>query len=191
MAHINPRAAQNGAAARAARESRVLFDHPGQPTREDLTFEHIPFGHEVLRHGGLPGVEYCWVAPESTAKFLDAGPNDEGFTWAQVRDWHWPITIVGPRGSVRAAQLFARGAPIPSASPHSSTRRWFVYNVILERTGHAMPGFIPHNHSEEEKQELAYRVKNTGKLVPGPKLAGGGDRYQVAGDGKANRAVGS
>lgn len=186
----NPRGSRGPSPLQSQMDSRVLFDHPGQPTREDLTFDHIPFGAEVLKHGGVPGVEYCWVAPESIPKFENAGPSPEGYFWARIGDWRWPINIRGPRGVIYSCQLYGRGEPIPAASPHSGLRKWYVDTVILDRTGHARPAFIGRESTEEELQAQADRVKDTGKLMPGPK-PGGQDRYRDAVLEKAARTANS
>jgi hypothetical protein len=171
-------------------DARVLFDHLGQPAESELTFhDRIPFGAEILRHGGIPGIEYCWVLPENIDKFESAAPDEDGFAWSRVADWKWPIHITGPRGTVRRCQLYGRGTPIIGASPHSGLRRWHCDNDILKRTGIAWPSFLGRDRTEAEKQVEADRVKDTGKLPAGRPT--NESRYVQAAAEKVNRAAGA
>ncbi|OGR29714.1 MAG: hypothetical protein A2139_02400 [Desulfobacca sp. RBG_16_60_12] len=97
------------------------------PVEPDLTrFEgRYPEPDEICRYGGLPGVEYCYVAGQNQRKFVDMGFS--------------PITgvpalpFIGPLGTMDTVVVMGRGAPIQGAGDDNGIRRWFV-DVDVEGT---------------------------------------------------------
>lgn len=142
---------------RAAAQNSRQFAATPAPTEADLTFHgYVPWGSEVLMHGGLPGVEYLWVAPISQPSIEALPPTEaDGYQWRQLRDFLWPISIEGPKGKVAGVKLYGRGAPIRGASPHGGHRRWYVDNAILDATGIIFKGATPAKPAQPKSSPTA------------------------------------
>lgn len=99
---------------------RSVETHP-----EDYVFDHIPTLRELLRNGGLPGVEYAQVC---TAHFKRA-QNEK---WKDVQGAKC-YTIVGPKG--RADMILkAKGVPL-SGNTESGARVCYIDKGIETLTG--------------------------------------------------------
>lgn len=96
-------------------------------------YDHIPQLSELLRRGGLPGVEYAQVHVQNVVKARD--PEFGG--WGRIRDAQ-TYTIGGPRGEVHC-ELLCRGKPIRGVGPDSGARVCWVDDEVYELTGHPNP----------------------------------------------------
>ena len=82
---------------------------------------------EVLRWGGQPGMEYCYVDGSNIGSFQDIG-------FEMIRDAS-VFTVVGPKGACPSILIMGRGTPIPGADPHNGIRVLGVDNHIRTTTG--------------------------------------------------------
>jgi hypothetical protein len=101
---------------------------------DPTVFENrYPTLQELLRDGGLTGVEYCLVSGANQRLFGgDADPD--GNTWSAVRDL--PIlTIKGPKGTVDTVVLMGRGNPVPGAGDYNGIRHYWVDVTLEEAVG--------------------------------------------------------
>lgn len=155
-------------------DSRYLLAHEGEPTDADLTFVgRIPFGHEVLMHGGMPGVEYCWVLPENLNRMTSLKPTEGSEHRWNFCSFRWQITVEGPRGTVRGLLLLARGEPIRTAAPQSGRRKWYCDNEIYVRTGIENPA---HQRLAGQVEAIAENPSTD----PRPATVKSGSRYVQA-----------
>lgn len=95
--------------------------NPGPEAPTVLEFDKIPSLFEFLARGGVPGVEYLFVAAENQLKAQDSG-------WSSIVGM--PFFRIGGIGST----LMARGAPIKDspAQPGTSKCKCFADDKLLE-----------------------------------------------------------
>lgn len=99
------------------------------PVEPDPTFfdGKYPTLFELLRDGGLTGVEYCLIKG-SQLKHFSKLPDSEGNVWSPIADLP-ALTIRGPKGQVDTVLLVGRGRPVPGAGDYNGIRK---YNVSIE-----------------------------------------------------------
>lgn len=76
----------------------------------------------MLREGGMPGVEYLYVAAHNVVNAQHEG-------WTQLKDMPF-FKVQGI-----AITLMGRGKPIPAARPGAVRCRFFVDDELLALTG--------------------------------------------------------
>jgi hypothetical protein len=104
-------------------------------TEADPThFDRIPHPKEIVRSGGLPGVEYCYVLGKNIGKWQKMSRGDKSQQWSLTRNIP-VISIAGPKGFADSVVVMSRGIPIPGADPENGTRRWYVDNELISLTG--------------------------------------------------------
>lgn len=113
------------------------------PDRLDTHFDRYPHPRELLRYGGLPGVEYCLVAGINIGKFERSG-------WSQIRDM--PSISIGRCDSV---VVMGRGEPIAGADPTSSRRTWYYDTYIRDNSGVQPGNGEPHLHGHTSDETVA------------------------------------
>jgi hypothetical protein len=111
---------------------------PVQPepgTEVDLTrFENrYPTLPELLRDGGLTGVEYCLVSGANQRLFAE-DTDENGKAWSPVRDLP-ALTVAGPKGTVDTVILMGRGDPIRGSGDFNGIRQYFVDVDLEEAVG--------------------------------------------------------
>jgi hypothetical protein len=106
----------------------LALKNPGPEAPTILQFDQIPSLFEFLAHGGVPGVEYIYVAAENMPK-----AQKNGFTQIAGLDF-FEIAGVG-------AALMARGKPLRNtpAQPGTGVCQVFADDKILAAVGGGVP----------------------------------------------------
>ena len=101
----------------------------------DLTTftNRYPEPTEILKHGGLAGVEYCYVAGHNQRKYSDI-KDDKGFGWSPINGVP-VLTFAGPLGTVDTVIVMGKGEPILGADDNNGIRQWYVDVDIEESIG--------------------------------------------------------
>ena len=94
---------------------------------EPYTYDHLPQLRELLKNGGLPGVEYLQVAVHNLRLAQREG-------WTRVSGHQMVYTIVGPNGSCDC-ELFGSGEPISGQDPEGGARVCWIDMDVRQETG--------------------------------------------------------
>lgn len=105
-------------------------DHLSHLIQTTNEFNGIPDAHELLRDGGMPGVEYALVAGQNVGYWT----SPEGGDW-QLTKGAGVYTLIGPLAALNSVLLLCKGTPIEGAAPDSGPRKWWIDADILEATG--------------------------------------------------------
>jgi hypothetical protein len=103
---------------------------PTDPTHFHMRY---PTLKELLRAGGIEGVEYCLVSANNLKKFGKLR-DSEGNFWSPIRDLP-ALSISGPKGTAESVVLMGRGKPIPGACEFNGIRQYFVDSDLELETG--------------------------------------------------------
>lgn len=132
------------------------------PRNHDPTYfeNRYPHPEEILRHGGITGVEYCYVPGSRVKRYADwEDETGNHRKWSTIEGIP-PLCFVGPLGAVDTVVLMGRGDPIPGTHDFNGARKFFVDKELEESTG------IPaHRESpvftlwEEEQKRAASAAK--------------------------------
>ena len=125
-----------------------------------------PRPDELLRDGGLTGVQYCFVSGANQRKFAE-DKDEEGYAWSPIKDLP-ALTFAGPKGTVDTVVLMGRGDPVTGAGDGNGIRLWFVDIDIEERTGiptskDTSKGTPPTNNSRDGAADATVEASRAGK----------------------------
>lgn len=133
-----------------AQTSDEIASYTGQDPSDEAVFHNrYPYPHELVRHGGIVGIEYCLIPAEKITQYSNMG-------WRQVNRVD-PITIIGPKSKRDSIMLVCRGEPIPGSVRAGGLREWYVAQEIIDATG------IVENIDSDTESEPTTTTKSNSK----------------------------